>query len=252
MCAEGDVFQTLSQQRGRQCGLSGMTESGGDRLGAFERALCPPLLTVSPTSAISFVMKTIQKLTCFGFTHDSFPPKSLQTHRALFMVGWGTPAPAPSSQPVPPPAPSFGMVGEHDRPHPLDESKDRGALGGFSQPVPVGRAGAAVCAGRGTGLVHLVGVFLGCHGASHLLPRHCQLHGLLRLLYHHTAGEYLAQAVKALAIRTSKVLSAPLWKLVLLLFVRLKRSPKHGQETPESRILLGIAPPKQNNLEPEQ
>ena len=50
------------------------------------------------------------------------------------------------------------------------------------------RCGPAVCAGRGLGLAHLVGVLLGCHGARHLLPHLLHQHRSLLLLCPHQAG----------------------------------------------------------------
>lgn len=51
------------------------------------------------------------------------------------------------------------------------------------------RHGAAVCAGRRPGMAHLVGVFMGRHGARHILHHLRHQHGRLRLLHPHQAGK---------------------------------------------------------------
>lgn len=54
---------------------------------------------------------------------------------------------------------------------------------------PLGRPGTALCAGWGSGLAHLVGLFMGRHGARHLLHHLRHEHGSLCLLRPHQAGK---------------------------------------------------------------
>uniref|UniRef100_A0A8C8UEW0 Calcium uniporter regulatory subunit MCUb n=1 Tax=Peromyscus maniculatus bairdii TaxID=230844 RepID=A0A8C8UEW0_PERMB len=68
---------------------------------------------------------------------------------------------------------------------------NRSSVGSQDQRTPVGRLSSALHAGRRTGLAYLVGVLLGHHGASHVLPDVCQLHGLFCILHHNAAELYL-------------------------------------------------------------
>uniref|UniRef100_A0A8C6IH74 Calcium uniporter regulatory subunit MCUb n=1 Tax=Mus spicilegus TaxID=10103 RepID=A0A8C6IH74_MUSSI len=71
--------------------------------------------------------------------------------------------------------------------HKKGQSCNRSPVGSQHQWSPVGRLSSALRAGRGTGLAYLVGVLLGYHGASYLLPVVCEFHRLFCILHHNPA-----------------------------------------------------------------
>ncbi len=66
------------------------------------------------------------------------------------------------------------------------------------------RLGPVICAGWCSGLAHLVGLFMGCHGASHLLHHLRHQHGSLCLLCPYQTGKSLGPTLQFLALTDLK------------------------------------------------
>ncbi|XP_031231340.1 calcium uniporter regulatory subunit MCUb, mitochondrial isoform X2 [Mastomys coucha] len=75
--------------------------------------------------------------------------------------------------------------------HKKGQSWNSRSVGSQNQRSPMGRLSSALGAGRGTGLAYVVGVLLGYHGTSYVLPDVCEFHRLFCILHHNSAELHL-------------------------------------------------------------